>query len=521
VVADPSKMPDFKSEFSRNLISNSSYFLINILIGLLIVPFYIDTLGLAAYAIIPLATSFTSYVILILSSVYGAISRFLTIHIQRSEVNETTQIFNTSLFLTFASILIFVPIAIVIAWFAPGFFNIPEVQRESVILLFALVFFSSFLHACESPFSAVLSSFNKIHYINYVKIFRLLLSTGIIITLLLVLAPSVYIIGIAYFCAALCSLSLIILLSRNVYKIPISLSYFSKKHLRDIATLANWILVEQIGTLLLLNLSLIIVIRLLGTEAGGEYAIVLVFFTLLWEITGLLTQVLSPIYFTYYARGLFNLVHELSVLSVKGVGLVMALPTALICIFSPQLFTVWVGARFAHLSLLLWIFLVPLTMIVAFRPLVICYAAYNRVKVPALVTIVTGILNMILAVSLASFFGLGEYGIAFAFVFALFLRNVVFVPWYAARVQGVPPALFYNPIIPSVIAYAGLVIIGLFLGSVVTIPASLLHIFLISGVISIVYIIIVTRMVLTLRERKLIRSIIPSGIVKMIPPWVI
>ena len=91
--------------------------------------------------------------------------------------------------------------------------------------------------------------------------------------------------------------------------------------------------------------------------------------------------------------------HNLSVISVKCVGLVMALPIALICIFSPQLFTIWVGEEFAHLSSLIWILLIPLTMIVAFRPLIVSYTAYNKVRLPAIITIIAGILNLILAVT--------------------------------------------------------------------------------------------------------------------------
>lgn len=522
MAAEPSDIPNFKNEFSRNLISNSVLFLINILIGLLIVPFYIHTLGLAAYGIIPLATSFTSYVMLILDSLNGAISRFLTIHIQRSDATGATRIFNTSLFSIIALILIFTPIVGAIAWFTPDFFNIPDPEQDSVFFLFILIFFSSFIGALQSPFSAVMYSFNKIHYINYIGIIRTLMSTGLIIAFLFILTPSVYYVGIAYFCSAVFSLFLTITLSRKVYdKIRISTAYFSKKHFSEIGTLTKWILVDQIGTLLLLQLSLIIVNKELGTAAGGEYAIVLIFFNLLWGITGLITSVLSPMYYTYFARGLFGSMHNLSVISVKYVGLVMALPIALICIFSPQLFTIWVGASFAHLSSLLWILLVPLTIIVAFRPLILSYAAYNKVRVPAIVTIIAGILNLILAVILTYFYGFGEYGIAFAFIFALLLRNVVFVPWYAARVQGVPPAVFFKPVIPSVLAFAVLIFIGLSVGSIVTIPASLLYILLISGGISVIYFIIVTRVILTIMERELIRSILPPGLSKMLPRWVI
>ena len=163
----------------------------------------------------------------------------------------------------------------------------------------------------------------------------------------------------------------------------------------------------------------------------------------------------------------------------------------------------------------------PLTMIVAFRPLVISFAAYNKVRLPAIITIISGILNLILAVLLTSVFGLGEYGIAFAFVFALMVRNVIFVPWYAARIQEVPLASFYSPVVPGVLSYGILVIMGLFLGSLVTVPASLPIIILISAGISIIYCIIVTQMILTMQERKLIRSILPFGISKKLPRWII
>lgn len=519
---ETSAPPNFKKEFSRNLTSNSALFLINILVGLLLVPFYIDTLGLAAYGIIPLATSFTSYVMLILDSLNAAISRYLAINIQSSDLTGATQIFNTALITLIGLVLLFAPAAVVIAWFTPDFFNICDIERGDVFLLFVLIFLSAFISALRSPFSAVMYAFNKLHYDNYISITYTLTAIGIIVTLFFTQTPSVCYVGLAYFLSAIFSLVLTIVLSRNVYdKILISVSYFSKRRFSEITELAKWILIDQIGTLLLLQLSLIIVNKEFGTAAGGEYAIVTIFFNLLWSITGLITAVLSPMYYTYYARRQFTTIHDLSVVSVKCIGLVMALPIALICIFSPQLLTIWVGEEFTHLSLLLWVLLIPLTTIVTVRPLILSYAAYNRVRVPAIVTIITGILNLVLALTLPYVYGLEIYGIALAFIFALWLRNVVFVPWYAAKVLGVTPAMFYMPIIPGTLAYFVLVIIGFLLVSILAIPASIVDIALVSGVISFAYFIVVTRVVLTGAERDLIRSILPSFVSGRVPSWLL
>ncbi|MCC7556745.1 MAG: oligosaccharide flippase family protein [Methanoculleus marisnigri] len=520
MASETSAPPNFKKEFSRNLTSNSALFLINILVGLLIVPFYIDTLGLAAYGIIPLATSFTSYVMLVLDSLNAAISRFLTINIQGSDLTGATQIFNTALITLIGFILLFAPVAVVIAWFTPDFFNITDIERSGVFLLFALIFLSAFISALRSPFSAVMYAFNKIHYNNYISITYTLTAIGIIVALFFTQTPSVCYVGLAYFLSALLSLALTIILSRKVYdKILISVSYFSKRRFSEITELAKWILVDQIGTLLLLQLSLIIVNREFGTAAGGEYAIVIMFFNLLWSITGLITAVLSPMYYTYYARRQIAAIHDLSVVSVKCIGLVMALPIALICIFSPQLLTIWVGEEFVHLSVLMWVLLLPLTTIVAVRSLILSYAAYNKVRVPAIVTIIAGILNLILALTLSYVYGLGVYGVALAFILALWLRNIAFVPWYAAKVQGVTSITFYKPTIPGTLAYFALVIIGFPLVSILAIPASIVDVALVSGMVSLVYLTIVTRVVLTDSERDLIRSILPPFVSRRVPAW--
>lgn len=518
--AETSALPNFKKEFSRNLTSNLASFIINFLVGLLIVPFYIETLGLVAYGIIPLATSFTSYVMLVLVSLNAAISRFLTIHLQRSDLTGATQIFNTALITITALILLFAPVAVFIAWFAPEFFNITDIERNGVFLLFSLIFLSSFVSALRSPFSAVLYAFNKIHYNNYISITYTLTSIGIIVALFFTQTPSVYYVGLAYLLSAILSLFLTIILSRKVYdKILISVTYFSKIRFSEIADLAKWILVDQIGTLLLLQLSLIIVNKEFGTAAGGEYAIVLVFFNLLWSITGLITSVFSPMYYTYYARRLFTAIHSLSVVSVKCIGLVMALPIALICIFSPHLLTIWVGGEFVHLSGLIWVLLIPLTTILSVRSLITSYAAYNQVRIPAIVTIISGVVNLILALTLPYVYGLGMYGIALAFIIALSLRNSVFIPWYAAKVQDVALTTFYKPAIPGTLAYFALVVIGCPLVSVLAVPVSIIDIALVSGVLSIVYLTIVIRVILTDLERDLIRSILPSFVSRRVPSW--
>jgi O-antigen/teichoic acid export membrane protein len=73
----------FAAQLPRNLAANIAYFLVNIVIGILLVPYFIDTLGVAAYGLIPLATSITGYVAIVVLSLNITVTRFLIVELQR------------------------------------------------------------------------------------------------------------------------------------------------------------------------------------------------------------------------------------------------------------------------------------------------------------------------------------------------------------------------------------------------------------------------------------------------------
>jgi O-antigen/teichoic acid export membrane protein len=125
-LSEPSSAPldiKFTQRFSGNLLSNIAYFVLNIIIGLALVPFFLDTLGEAAYGLIPLATSLTGYVTIVIDAINSAVTRFLTVDLQRSDLERASETFNTAVFTTLGVILCLIPIAIAAAWIAPSIFQ--------------------------------------------------------------------------------------------------------------------------------------------------------------------------------------------------------------------------------------------------------------------------------------------------------------------------------------------------------------------------------------------------------------
>ena len=144
----------FKERFSGNLISNIVYFIVNAIIGIFLVPFFLDTLGPVAYAIIPLATTLTSYVTILLTSINSSISRYLTLDLQRADANAANITFNSSLFGVALVILLLLPVAVIVAWISPSIFNIGDLVAFDVFILFLCIFISVLIRTFANSFSS-------------------------------------------------------------------------------------------------------------------------------------------------------------------------------------------------------------------------------------------------------------------------------------------------------------------------------------------------------------------------------
>src|SRR5216117_1872236 len=83
--------------FTINLVSNLGQLGLTMVLGAWYVPFLVRQLGPAAYGLIPLAGSITSYMALITLRLNSAVGRYLTIALEQKDDRRASLIFNTSL----------------------------------------------------------------------------------------------------------------------------------------------------------------------------------------------------------------------------------------------------------------------------------------------------------------------------------------------------------------------------------------------------------------------------------------
>lgn len=502
----------FAAQLPRNLIANIVYFIINIIIGILLVPYFISTLGVAAYGLIPLATSITGYVAIVVQSLNTSVSRYLTVDLQQEDYDKANKTFNTAIFGLSAIIVLMVPIVAIVAYFIPKVFNIPIGQERNAILLFLGVCAAFLIRSWSGNFTVQLFAFNRLDLQNIVNITNILVQTGLIILFFWLYGPDLAFVGLAYIIGAISASIVAIVLAKKVCPyLRVSKKSFDMSQLKDLSSMGGWVVVNQIGSLLFLQIDLIIVNMLFGAASTGEYAIALQWVVLLRGVADVLSGVLTPMIFIYYAKGQIETLIKIITSAVKLMGLAMALPIGLICGFAPQILAIWLDDKFVFLAPLMILLIIHLTLNLAVLPLFAINVTYNKVRIPGIITLIMGIGNFFLAIILPLLMGWGYYGVAAAGAIVLTLKNAIFTPWYTAKIIGIGSFTFIKSILPgiaiTIALIAGITVIKTF------IPVeSLISLILISCILVTIYLIVIWKLGLSSFERDIFVSYLPKSI---------
>jgi len=506
-------------QFRSNLISNILFFGVNIAIGIALVPYFKDTLGIAAYGLIPLATSVTSYVMLMINSLNSSVARYLTIDLQRKEYDKANITFNTAFFGISRIIIILIPVALVVAWFVPDIFNTPDIARTSIFILFSLVFGSALLGIFRGNYMATLFAKNRLDYRNWINILNVVVQVGLIVVFFSIYPPDLIYVGVAYFIAAILSLILAVFYSHKICpEIKLKSHKYHSRLFYDISRTAFWLIITDVGVLLCTNCGIIVVNLLFGAETAGEYAIVVTWNTLMRSIsTGIFGTLFTPLFYSYYAQGDISGLINISKRTTKLLTIVIALPLAFTCVFAPQLLTLWVGAEMAHLSGLMWLLVAYLIVVLPTLPIYSILVAFNKVRVAGIVTCITGFTNLTLAFTLPHIGGLGVYGVGLAESLVLSARCITFVPWYIAYVIKAPLTTYVRAMIPGICCFTILAASGYAITSIILIPSSVLLLLGIGLCVSLIYLIVVFLFVLNAEDVNVILSILPKPVLRVLP----
>lgn len=424
-------------------------------------PYLVRQMGTAAYGLVPLAGLLTQYVGIISNCLAQSVIRFLTVELQKDGGKPNT-VFNSAIALFSVLAVIQAPLFFLAIAYMQKIFSIPEGLLFDATVLLSCSAVSYLFTLIGGVFQVSTFSQNRVDIDEGINLTRIVTRIILIVAAFSLLGPALRYIGYIDLI-----LTIFILCAKIYYwrkltpELHLSLSDIDFKRLRPILAMSGWILINNLGSLFYLRTDIWIANRFISAEVAGQYAALLQWDTLIRSTAGTLGFLIAPMLLIYYSRNEMAQAANLSRLSIKLLTGLLAIPVALIAVFSPQLLRIWLGAEFEHLWPILAIMVSHLFINAGVTPAFQLQTATNHVKTPALVTFAMGVINAAVVLVVVTIFNGGLIGIAIVGAVILTLKNAIFTPWYAARITNAPKSSFFKPLIAGLLMMGFVTVLGL------------------------------------------------------------
>lgn len=429
-----------------NLLAQLFSFAVSFVISFFISPMIVSTVGKETYGFLGVANNFTSYVTIVTVALNSLAGRFVSIYYHQNKYKETNEYF-TSVFVAnmFIVLLLIIP-AMIFTLNIDKFLNVPVESIQSVKLTFGLVFLGFFINLASSIFSVATFVTNKI-FLSSIRTIEANLIRLIIIGICFVLFKP----NIMYVALAMLGYYLIVAFTNYRYtkvlipEIKIKRSSFNIQKVWDLIISGCWSSITALSNVLLEGLDLLISNLLIDASAMGTVSIVKTVPNMINQCLGSVVSVFTPQLTISYAKGDVQGMISYLEYTCKIVSLLMALPIAFLIAFGKHFFALWMPTENAFL---LWrLSILSLGGLVFAGSVVIMYNMFtvtNHLKVPALATLATGVLNTAIVFILLQTTDLGIYAVVSVSSILALLRNLLVNIPYSARCIGVSPLKFYK-----------------------------------------------------------------------------
>ncbi|GAA4785519.1 MATE family efflux transporter [Olivibacter ginsenosidimutans] len=441
-----------KKALIKNLLSNITLFFLNGVIGFWLPPFLIKQLGVGTYGLIPLATTMIGYASLVTVGINGSLSRFLAIDLEKDDSEDANYTFNSAFTALSVILIILTPFLIYFSLNVSSFISLPDGAESDASIQFLCVSIAFIMTSFTAVFNTSAYVANRLDLVNRVSVINTFTRVLLVVCIYVFIAVSLKGYGFAVLVGSVIgSIYSYYLFRKYTPTIKINPSKFRWENLKSLLSMGGWLIVIQLGGILFLQIDLIVINKILGNVEAGKYSIVLQWSNMIRQFSLSLSGALGPLILTLYAKKEFDQMIKLSQLSNKVLTLFIACAVSVLIVISGYLLGIWIKPEFSAMKWLFIVVMVHLPINLGVQPLFSVNRAFNKVRVPGVMTCLMGLLNLILAICLVKYTNLKLYGVAISSAIVLTLKNFVFMPLYAARNMNVHWFTFFKSSLSSIV----------------------------------------------------------------------
>jgi len=395
---DPAMEPQ-ALQTNKNFIVNVINLIVNFAIGIFYTPYLVQSLGITAYGILPLALIINQYISILTASLTGSFGRFYSVSLQQNNYLDASKYLSSALVAITSIIIVFLPVCAIGIMKIESIFNIPGQFVTNARILFAFTILGLFLSLYSSLFNVTLYAKNRLDLLNFISINRIIIKIIIIIIMFESIGKNVSFIGYSVFLAELLVLSLSLYYFKiiSAKRIIISPLNFEKGALYSIVVMTSWVIVNQIGAAGLYSTDNILVNKFWSTRESGILGALTELGSYVSNVVSVISSLFGPLILIAYAHRDHSKVKELSLNSSLFVGVATALLIGVLIGFARPIISFWLGNYYINYSPWLILKLVTLPFFIASGIFAFVFRAWNQVMLPAILTLLIGIINILIS----------------------------------------------------------------------------------------------------------------------------
>ncbi|MEO6041362.1 MAG: hypothetical protein ABIP41_05640 [Croceibacterium sp.] len=436
-----------------NTVSTGLTFVLGIAIGIWFTPFLVGRIGPESYGLVILSATVVSYAGPLAQSVSTSILRELALARGSGEPGAMHHAVRTGTrhSLRIAAILFaaLIPFSLAGPWLL-GISTPFRSEASGILFLTGLGFITWLLTA---PFAAILYLANRLDLGNFAQALQNVIRVLGAVALLGLVSRNALWVPVATLIGTLCGIGLIAASSHSISRHWIK-GAPSSAPFRQLGRIEAGVLIQGIAVMLLCSSELVVVNYLTDEANAGRYAASIQIPVLIRAAMLSLTGLFGPRILTLYTEGDRLGARAASARAVKLIGLIAALPVAVVLATAPIILRVWLGETFVPFSPILALGMVAMMAFVGTMPLYVLTMAAGRVVVPSVIRTVTLVLYVALAVILFYTSNLGLTSIAAGLAVGISACELALMAPYSARVSGGRWYTFLVPFLSVLLALA-------------------------------------------------------------------
>lgn len=434
---------------------------LNYVITLLLTPYIVGNIGTEAYGFVSLAKTFANYALIFTTALNTFAARFISIEYFNRNAKKAQQYFNSVFFAdAFLGTVLLLIFGIVIVELE-RILSIPSDLVVDVKILFLLDLLNFVILSCSTVFQVANIIKNRLDLTNIFKCIAYISEAVFLVLCFKILPPKVYYVGCGLIVSSLVILLCnVIVTQRFTPELKVDHSKFSYSALKEIVLPGIWGSLNMVGNTLNTGLDLVITNLMLSTLKVGQLSIVKTVSTIFTTLFSLLSQPFQPLLLKAYSKGDKEEVVGLFNLAIKFCGLLSNVIFAGFMVFGRIYYKLWVPS--VDVDVLQFVSIITLLGLViegSVTPLYYVYTLTTKIKLPCLITILSGLTNVGGMFILLQFFDADLWGVVGTTTVLTWGVNFIFNPLYTARCLGVDRYTFYPSIVKNILSAVVILVI--------------------------------------------------------------